>query len=173
MNKNRFYIFGSEHPKNVSKAHIYDDENSKVLCGASGYWMEAGNNFETDGKKVIESDGVSNLNFDQYIDCKTCNKKFREKFLSANPVGVKKRRLTKFERLAKRIKKDMGYDLIDFRRTNAGVHMKGSGAFVWCAKIKDTNLDISSTITATELLKKEEPIRLLENTTLSQLWEVI
>ena len=81
--------------------------------------------------------------------------------------------MTTFEKLAKRIKEDIGYNLIDFRRTYAGIHMRGSGAHVWIARIKETNTDISSTKTATELLKKKEPIELMDNATLNQLLEVL
>jgi len=82
--------------------------------------------------------------------------------------------MTTFEKLAIRLKKDIGYDLVDFRRTYAGIHMKGSGAFVWVATIKDTNFEISSTVTATELLKKKDPIYIMKNARMtSQLWEVL
>ncbi len=33
-----------------------------------------------------------------------------------------------FEKLAIRIKKELGYDLENFKRTYAGIHMRGSGA---------------------------------------------
>jgi hypothetical protein len=78
-----------------------------------------------------------------------------------------------FEKLAKRLKKDIGYDLVDFKRTYAGIHMRGSGAFVWTAKIKGTNNLISSTITATELLQKKTPLHLMENAMATQEWEVL
>lgn len=81
--------------------------------------------------------------------------------------------MTTFERLAKRLKKDIGYDLVDFRRTYAGIHMRGSGAFVWVSKIKGTNTEISSTVTATELLKKKAPLEILHNPAMGGLMEVI
>jgi len=81
--------------------------------------------------------------------------------------------MTTFEKLAIRLKKDIGYDLVDFKRTYAGIHMKGNGAFVWVANIEGSNVQISSTKTATELLKKKESIYIMENATISQLWEVL
>jgi len=77
-----------------------------------------------------------------------------------------------FEKLAKRIKEDMGIELVDFYRTYAGINMKSSGAFVWAAKIKGSNKEVSSTVTATELLKRKEPLELMETCSLGQLLEI-
>ena len=80
--------------------------------------------------------------------------------------------MTTFERLAKRINKDIGYELVDFKRTYAGIHMRGSGAFVWTATIKDSNAEISSTVTATELLKRKAPLAIAENGSIGQELEI-
>lgn len=85
----RFLIYGSEHPGYPSKAHIYDDKKDGALCGANGFWMEWTAWFVVDldsmevfnveavglGKKVHEK---SLLPFNQYIDCKKCQKAFKK-----------------------------------------------------------------------------------------------
>lgn len=81
--------------------------------------------------------------------------------------------MTTFERLAKRIKKDIGYNLVNFRRTYAGVHMRGSGAFVWIANIKGSNEQISSTVSAIELLRKKIPLEIMNDPFIFGLKEVI
>jgi len=82
MTKDTFYIYGSENPKQRSKAHIYSNDLSKSLCGVDGFWMEAGTSFTSDGDNVSTEDGISPMNFDEYIDCKKCNKVFKQKYLN-------------------------------------------------------------------------------------------
>ena len=59
--------------------------------------------------------------------------------------------MTKFQRLAKRLKPMFGDEPIAFSRTYAGINMRKSGAFVWEAKIGV--ITIGSTWTVTELLQ--------------------
>ena len=77
-----------------------------------------------------------------------------------------------FDKLAIRIKKDLGYDLINFKRTYVGIHQRGSGAFVWTAQCKESLMQISSCTTATELVNQKSPITKLPNPTLGGLIEV-
>lgn len=75
----RFAIYGSMNPKSPSKAHVYDNEIDGTLCGVSGYWMEAGQWFKTNGTEVWGEEGyLETLKFDDYIDCKKCNRIFRK-----------------------------------------------------------------------------------------------
>ena len=62
--------------------------------------------------------------------------------------------MTKFQRLAMRIKESFGYVLNDFKRTYAGKNMKAGGAFVWEAKLGVYT--VGSCWTVTELLKAKE-----------------
>jgi len=67
--------------------------------------------------------------------------------------------MTTFEKLAKRIKKDTGIELVNFRRTYAGHWQKSNGNWVWGAYDKDNFAnDIGSTYTATELLKSKKKL---------------
>jgi hypothetical protein len=71
--------------------------------------------------------------------------------------------LTTFERLAKRIKKDLGIDLINFRRTYAGHHQKSAGNWIWGAyNAENAADDIGSCYSATELLKSKKKLILYE-----------
>ena len=81
--------------------------------------------------------------------------------------------MTTFEKLSVRIKKDLGYDLVNFERTYAGIHQRGSGAFVWTAQCKGSLMQISSCTTATHLLLQKSPITKLPNSTISGLIELI
>ena len=68
---------------------------------------------------------------------------------------------TVFEKLSSRIKRETGLDLHDFKRTYAGHCQRASGAFVWTAYTKGEGperVQYGSNITATELLKKKEPL---------------
>ena len=49
--------------------------------------------------------------------------------------------LSTFEKLAIKIKKDLGYDVVDIKRTYVGIHMKASGAQVWRGKLKSKNIN--------------------------------
>ena len=64
--------------------------------------------------------------------------------------------VTTFEKLKAKIFKDTGIKLEGFRRTYAGINMKGSGAFVWTAYIEGTNMDVGSGDSASELLKVDK-----------------
>jgi hypothetical protein len=64
--------------------------------------------------------------------------------------------MTTFEKLAKKIKNDLGIDVENISRTYAGNYMKGSGAFVWCGNEVGRNNDIGGCDTATETLKKDK-----------------
>ena len=77
-----------------------------------------------------------------------------------------------FEKLAVKIRKDLGLKLTNFKRTYAGLHQRSSGAFIWTAECVDSKDDIGSTITASELLKREK-IEEMEMPTLSSLRELI
>lgn len=61
--------------------------------------------------------------------------------------------MTTFEKLAKRIKDELGVDLVDFVRTRAGVHMRCAGAPVWRAKVRGSKAEYNSDQPASELLK--------------------
>jgi len=60
--------------------------------------------------------------------------------------------MTTFERLANKIRRDVGIETYDLKRTYAR-SAKASGAPVWIGKIKGSNLEVVSGYTATELLK--------------------
>ncbi len=60
---------------------------------------------------------------------------------------------TKFERLAERIRTELGLDLIEFRRSYAGIHMKGSGAPTWRARFRESAAEVNSDQPASELLQ--------------------
>jgi len=77
-----------------------------------------------------------------------------------------------FDKLAVKIERDLDIKLTDFRRTYAGIHQRGSGAFVWVARLEGSNEEIGSTITASELLTREK-ITEMETPTYSSLREFI
>jgi hypothetical protein len=64
--------------------------------------------------------------------------------------------MTVFEKLAIKIKADLGFSVENFERTYAGIHERSRGAFVWTCKRKVSGVIIGSTSTATELLKKDK-----------------
>lgn len=67
--------------------------------------------------------------------------------------------MTTFERLAKRIKKDTGIELINFRRTYAGHWQKSNGNWIWGAQDAENYAnDIGSCYSATELLKSKKKL---------------
>lgn len=63
-----------------------------------------------------------------------------------------------FEKLALRIKKDLGFELVNFHRTYAGFHQRSNGGFVWVAEFKDSNSDTGSCWSATKLLKSKNKL---------------
>jgi|TARA_R110000851_G_scaffold281736_1_gene435217 hypothetical protein len=77
-----------------------------------------------------------------------------------------------FEKLAVKIEKDLGIKLTNIKRTYAGLHQKSSGAFVWTAECVESKDDIGSTVTASELLKRDK-IEEMESPTLASLRELI
>lgn len=64
--------------------------------------------------------------------------------------------MTVFEKLAIKIEKDLGYKLINFERSYAGIHERSRGAFVWTANRSPSSGTVGSTTSATELLKKDK-----------------
>ena len=73
-----------------------------------------------------------------------------------------------FERLKQRIKQDLGLELNKFRRTRAGKHQKGSGAFVWTATDLKRNHIYGSSETATTLVKRKETLGIVEELSRAQ-----
>ena len=61
--------------------------------------------------------------------------------------------MTTFEKLATRIKRELGIDIVNFQRSYAGIHMQSSGAPLWRAVVRGSNSEYNSDQTATELLK--------------------
>ena len=68
-----------------------------------------------------------------------------------------------FERLKTRIGQDLGLKLDSFRRTYAGKHMKGSGAFVWIALDSKNNHIYGSSESATDLVNRTEKLSIVED----------
>lgn len=69
--------------------------------------------------------------------------------------------MTVFQRLAKRIYKDLGVDLdtTSFRRTYAGKWLKAGGAFSWTCRLKENGLvEVGSCWSASELLRSRTPL---------------
>lgn len=66
---------------------------------------------------------------------------------------AKKKSKTQFEKLAERVKNELGLELHSMRRTHAGRNMKASGAFTWLAKIRDQTNEIGSATPVTEILE--------------------
>ena len=69
--------------------------------------------------------------------------------------------MSTFEKLRVRIKRDIGVELTDFKRTMAGRVMMGSGAFSWTSKIVDSGSEVGSGFSATYLLNKKEPLSMI------------
>ena len=80
------------------------------------------------------------------VNFQTNRKKYRKKSLST------------FEKLRIKILNDLNLDCENFKRTYAGRNMQSSGAFVWSCTIKNNTCEYGSSISATELLKKEKLI---------------
>jgi hypothetical protein len=80
--------------------------------------------------------------------------------------------MTTFEKLAVKIEEDLGLKITNLKRTYAGLHQRSSGAFVWTAECVESKEDIGSTITASDLLKRDK-IEEMEMPTLSSLRELI
>lgn len=75
---------------------------------------------------------------------------------------------TKFENLAIRIKKELGIELINFKRLYPGYWQKNAGRFSWIANEKTTMggigpNDYGSTYTATELLNHKGKLIVMSN----------
>lgn len=67
--------------------------------------------------------------------------------------------MTTFEKLQKRIQKDIGITLVNFRRTYAGHYQKSAGNWLWSAyDVESTAHDVGSCYSATELLKSKKPL---------------
>ena len=72
-----------------------------------------------------------------------------------------KKPITAFQRLAKRIYKDLGLDIdtTSFRRTYAGKWLKKGGAFSWTCRLKGNRIiEVGSCWSASELLKRKSPL---------------
>lgn len=61
-----------------------------------------------------------------------------------------------FDKLALKIKKDTGLEVINLKRRYVGIHMKASGAFCWAGQIKGSRVEVGGATPATELLKAEK-----------------
>lgn len=69
--------------------------------------------------------------------------------------------MTTFERLAQRLKKDLGLDVdvSSFKRTYASKWMKLDGAFVWTVNLKSNRIkNVGSCQTATQLVNSKAPL---------------
>lgn len=66
---------------------------------------------------------------------------------------MKKKTLSTFEKLSIKIKNDLGYDVVNLKRTYVGRNMKASGAQVWMGRMKDSLMEIGGYTPASELLK--------------------
>ena len=73
-----------------------------------------------------------------------------------------------FERLKQRIKKDLGLELSNFRRTNAGQHETSSGAFVWTATDLKSNCTYGSGESATNLVNRKEKLGIVKELGIAQ-----
>jgi len=68
--------------------------------------------------------------------------------------------VTVFDQLKKRVRDELGYDIVDIQRTYAGRHLKSAGAFVWFGwpminGVRCTHKRIGSSWPASELIKKK------------------
>lgn len=69
--------------------------------------------------------------------------------------------MTTFERLAQRLKNNLGLDVdvSSFKRTYASKWMKSDGAFVWTCKLKNNSItEVGSSETATNLIKSKSSL---------------
>lgn len=64
-----------------------------------------------------------------------------------------------FEKLKNKIENILGYEVVDFKRTYASINMRASGAYVWEARLKESNIIVASCFTASELVCKNREIR--------------
>jgi hypothetical protein len=76
-----------------------------------------------------------------------------------------------FKKLAEKIKKDTGWELVNFSRTYAGIHMLGSGAYSWTANVKGLRTEVCSSINAKELLARDK-LEIAECVTLGSVIEI-
>jgi hypothetical protein len=81
--------------------------------------------------------------------------------------------MTTFEKLAIRIERDCGIQLVNFRRTYVGFWQKGNGAYVWTANYKDSVHEVGSCETATDLLKSKAPLQTIPPSDRGHLREII
>lgn len=68
--------------------------------------------------------------------------------------------MTTFEKLEKRIEKDTGYLLQDFRRTYRGKNQISGATWSWSAYCPEIGDQVGSEETATELLKRKEKLNI-------------
>ncbi len=62
---------------------------------------------------------------------------------------------TVFERLHDKLLKDLDLDVINLKRTRAGIHMRNSGAFVWRGNLRESHtFEIGGCEPAINYLKK-------------------
>lgn len=61
-----------------------------------------------------------------------------------------------FEKLAIKIKKDLGIELYNFKRTRIGYSGRECGAFTWSAQSKESPREYGSCTTVKELLRAKE-----------------
>lgn len=71
--------------------------------------------------------------------------------------------MTTFEKLAVKISSELGYDIVNPRRTYAGPNLLGSGAWSWTAEVEGTTYRIGSSDTATYLNKKNVKLETLRD----------
>ena len=62
--------------------------------------------------------------------------------------------MTTFEKLAEKIKTDLGYNVENIKRTYAGINMKSSGAFTWCGNEVGSFREIGGCCPAKETLER-------------------
>jgi len=69
-----------------------------------------------------------------------------------------------FERLKRRIEKDLNIKTCNFERTYAGYEQKNAGAWSWCCTVVGSeHLNIGSCESATDLLNKPEPLSFVDS----------
>lgn len=66
--------------------------------------------------------------------------------------------LSVFDKLAAKIKNDLGITVVDIKRRYTGINMKATGAFCWAGKEDGGVFEIGSSTPATELLKAKKLI---------------
>lgn len=79
--------------------------------------------------------------------------------------------MTTFEKLRERIKKDLDFEVTNFRRNRVGYWQKAAGAWLWVGqKVGEdgqlTIIDVGSTYTASDLVKSTGKLQLTRG------WEI-